>query len=58
MNINVRCTKCGEKPNLMPRWTSQEYFYVGDCITCKDPHAEFVGDNPITYEGDDYADLS
>ena len=52
-----RCTKCGEKPITMPRWTGKENSYVGYCPHCDNEEAEFVGDTTQWYEGDDYAGL-
>tara|TARA_Y100001963_G_scaffold144536_1_gene216784 strand:- start:596 stop:769 length:174 start_codon:yes stop_codon:yes gene_type:complete len=56
MEISMRCTKCGEKPKMMPRYVGNN-FYVGICNTCGSDLAEFVGDDPNGYEGDDYANL-
>tara|TARA_R100000808_G_C2023261_1_gene70470 strand:- start:185 stop:358 length:174 start_codon:yes stop_codon:yes gene_type:complete len=56
MEIGMRCTKCGEKPKMMPRYVGNN-FYVGICNTCGSDLAEFVGDDPNGYEGDDYANL-
>ena len=57
MTTLPRCTKCGEKPKMMPRWTGKENSYVGYCPHCDNEDAEFVGDTTQWYEGDDYANL-
>ena len=56
IKIDMRCTTCGQKPKLMPRYVGSN-FYMGICNTCKEDIAEFVGDDPNGYEGDDYVDL-
>ena len=52
-----RCTKCGNKPEMIPKWTGKENWFEGHCPTCKNDKAEFVGNTKQYYEGDDYEPL-